>query len=92
MVGDRFPTLRVGLRVCGCPESSHKPRLVVWPSAGPGAGKTAVLEPAARSFWEHVGIFPEVATVVFGGGFPRQDTMVGLGAAQAAARNLDLLG
>lgn len=53
-------------------------------TGGPGAGKTAVLELAARSFCEHVAILPEAATIVFGGGFPRHDTVVGLQAAQKA--------
>ena len=83
MVDARFPTLRVGSRTCRCPEPSHDPRLVVV-TGGPGAGKTAVLELAARSFCEHVAIVPEAATIVFGGGFPRHDTVVGLRAAQKA--------
>lgn len=53
-------------------------------TGGPGAGKTAVLELAARSFCEHVAILPEAATIVFGGGFPRHETAVGLRAAQEA--------
>lgn len=53
-------------------------------TGGPGAGKTAVLELAARSFCEHVAILPEAATIVFGGGFPRHETAVGLRAAQKA--------
>lgn len=83
MVEDHFPTLRVGSRACGCPEPSHEPRLVVV-TGGPGAGKTAVLELAARSFCEHVAILPEAATIVFGGGFPRHATVVGRRAAQRA--------
>lgn len=77
MVEDHFPTLRVGSGACGCPEPSHELRLVVV-TGGPDAGKTAVLELAARSFCEHVAILPEAATIVFGGGFPRHDTLVGL--------------
>lgn len=53
-------------------------------TGGPGAGKTAVLELASRSFCEHVAILPEAATIVFGGGFPRHDTVVGRRAAQKA--------
>lgn len=83
MVEDHFPTLRVGSRTCGCSEPSYDPQLVVV-TGGPGAGKTAVLELAARSFCEHVAILPEAATIVFGGGFPRHDTVVGRRAAQRA--------
>ena len=53
-------------------------------TGGPGAGKTAVLELAARSLCEHVAILPEAATIVFGGGFPRHQTHPGLRAAQRA--------
>jgi hypothetical protein len=53
-------------------------------TGGPGAGKTAVLELVARSFCPHVAILPEAATIVFGGGFPRHTTTVGLMAAQRA--------
>lgn len=83
MVVARFQTLRVGSHACGCPQPSHEPRLVVV-TGGPGAGKTAVLELAARSFCEHVAVLPEAATIVFGGGFPRHDTTVGVRAAQKA--------
>jgi hypothetical protein len=47
----------------------HDARLVAV-TGGPGAGKTAVLELAARSLCEHVAILLEAATIVFGGGFP----------------------
>jgi hypothetical protein len=55
-----------------------------WSPGDRGAGKTAVLELAARLFSEHVAILPAAATIVFGGGFPRHDTVVGLQAAQKA--------
>jgi predicted ATPase len=45
-------------------------RIVI--TGGPGAGKTASLEMARRSLCEHVGFAPESATIVFGGGFPRE--------------------
>lgn len=63
-------SLRVGSSPCNCRLPFHDARLVVV-TGGPGAGKTAVLELAARSFCEHVAILPEAATIVFGGGFPR---------------------
>jgi hypothetical protein len=45
-------------------------RIVV--TGGPGAGKTASLETARRILCEHVGFAPESASIVFGGGFPRE--------------------
>jgi hypothetical protein len=39
---------------------------------------------ALRSFCAHVGVLPEAASVVFGGGFPRHDSVVGRRAAQRA--------
>lgn len=41
-------------------------------TGGPGAGKTASLETARRVLCEHVGFAPESASIVFGGGFPRE--------------------
>ena len=56
---------------CGC-SRVHSPRRVVL-TGGPGAGKTAVLELVRRSLCRHVRILPESASVVFGGGFPRDE-------------------
>jgi len=56
---------------CKC-AAAHERRLVVL-TGGPGAGKTAVLELIRQSFCEHVKVLPEAATIVFGGGFPRED-------------------
>jgi hypothetical protein len=53
-------------------------------TGGPGAGKTAVLEMARRSFCKHIAILPEAAGIVFGGGFPRLDTDAGRCASQRA--------
>lgn len=61
----------------------HEPRRIVL-TGGPGAGKTATLEMIKQSFCEHVRVLPEVATIVFGGGFPRSVTTDGLKAAQRA--------
>lgn len=77
------PSLRVGSASCRCRLPFHDARLVAV-TGGPGAGKTAVLELAARSLCEHVAILPEAATIVFGGGFPRHQTQPGLRAAQRA--------
>lgn len=56
---------------CSC-ESTHPRRRVVL-TGGPGAGKTAVLEMVRQSFCHHVRVLPESASVIFGGGFPRED-------------------
>lgn len=75
--------MRTGSAPCRCDRSFHNVKLVAV-TGGPGAGKTAVLEMAARSFCEHVAILPEAATIVFGGGFPRHDITPGVKAAQRA--------
>lgn len=75
--------LRVGSQECGCEQESHEPKFIVV-TGGPGAGKTAVLEAAARTFCSHVAILPEAASIVFGGGFPRHTTDAGRRAAQRA--------
>lgn len=53
-------------------------------TGGPGAGKTAVLAAARSLYCEHVAVIPEAATVLFGGGFPRHNTVPGREAAQRA--------
>jgi hypothetical protein len=53
-------------------------------TGGPGAGKTAVLEMARRSFCKHIAILPEAAGIVFGGGFPRLESQSGRCASQRA--------
>lgn len=55
---------------CHCDVERHECRFVAL-TGGPSAGKTAVLEVVRRNFCEHVGVLPEAASVVFGGGFPR---------------------
>lgn len=57
-------------------------RIVI--TGGPGAGKTAVLELARRDLCKHVGVLPESARIVFGGGFPRRADDLGRRAAQRA--------
>ena len=76
-------TLRYGSLPCRCILRRHQARLVAL-TGGPGAGKTAVLELAARSFCRHVAVLPEAASIVFGGGFPRHDTDSGRKSAQRA--------
>jgi predicted ATPase len=56
---------------CECAEPHERRRIVL--TGGPGAGKTAVLELIRQSFCEHVHVLKEAASVVFGGGFPRDD-------------------
>lgn len=56
---------------CGCSEVHERRRIVL--TGGPGAGKTAVLEMVRRSLCEHVRVLPESASIVFGGGFPRDE-------------------
>lgn len=57
--------------VCEC-KGVHKRKRVVL-TGGPGAGKTALLELIRQSFCSHVRVLPEAASIVFGGGFPRED-------------------
>jgi predicted ATPase len=66
---------------CTCREPHRTPRLIAV-TGGPGAGKTAVLEMARRMLCEHVAILPEAASIVFGGGFPRQSNATARRAAQ----------
>ena len=67
---------------CAC-TVAHEPRRVVL-TGGPGAGKTALLELIRQSFCEHVTVLPEAASVVFGGGFPREQDLESRRAAQRA--------
>lgn len=69
--------LSVGSKPCSCGRHFHDPQLVAV-TGGPGAGKTAILELALRSFCNHVGVIPEAAGVLFGGGFPRDDDAASL--------------
>jgi hypothetical protein len=75
--------LRIGSRPCNCSHAAQTAKLIAV-TGGPGAGKSAVLEVAARSFCSHVVILPEAATILFGGGFPRVTSESGERAAQRA--------
>ena len=79
---------------CEC-SSVHRRRRVVL-TGGPGAGKTALLELIRQSFCSHVKVLPESASVVFGGGFPREDDPACRRAAQRAIfyvqRELEIAG
>ena len=54
---------------CECQAPHERRRIVL--TGGPGAGKTAVLEMIRQSFFSHVTVLPEAASIKFGGGFPR---------------------
>lgn len=73
---------------CGC-DVAHPPRLVVL-TGGPGAGKTALLEVAKRQFCPHVVVLPEVASMLWTGGFPRRDSTSARRAAQRAIVKVQL--
>ena len=75
--------LQLGSEPCHCQEPEHPTRLIAV-TGGPGAGKTAVLQMARRSFCQHLAILPEAASLIFGGGFPRHATTAGRQAAQRA--------
>lgn len=68
---------------CTCRDFPASPPLVVI-TGGPGAGKTALLAVARRTFCDHVVILPEAASILFGGGFPRRHTEAAREGAQRA--------
>jgi predicted ATPase len=70
------------MKPCDCTERHDHRRVVL--TGGPGAGKTAVLELIRLFFCAHVKTLPESAGIVFGGRFPRGDTIVLRQAAQRA--------
>jgi predicted ATPase len=59
-------------------------------TGGPGAGKTAVLELLRRTLCSHVAIAPESASILFRGGFPREDGEMARCAAQRAIVHVQL--
>lgn len=67
---------------CECADAHERRRIVL--TGGPGAGKTALLELIRQSFCSHVRVLPEAASIVFGGGFPREDDLLCRRAAQRA--------
>ena len=67
---------------CAC-EAPHPGRRIVL-TGGPGAGKTAVLELIRKYFCKHVRVLPEAASILFGGGFPREESPFSRQAAQRA--------
>jgi predicted ATPase len=57
-------------KTCDCSQLHNTRRVVI--TGGPGAGKTAVLELIRQNFCKHVKVLPESASILFGGGFPRE--------------------
>ena len=70
------------MNACSC-TATHDGRRVVL-TGGPGAGKSAVLELIRLFFCGHVRLVRESASIVFGGGFPRNEGVYGRQAAQRA--------
>tara|TARA_R110002072_G_scaffold64203_1_gene159154 strand:+ start:132623 stop:133273 length:651 start_codon:yes stop_codon:yes gene_type:complete len=68
---------------CHCCETHSDCKLIVL-TGGPGAGKTAVLESVRKELCEHIVIMPEAASIVFGGGFWRLESMSAQMASQRA--------
>lgn len=66
---------------CLC-ESIPLPTQFIVITGGPGAGKTAILEFVRKVLCEHVAILPEAASILFGGGFWRLDSISAKMAAQ----------
>jgi hypothetical protein len=58
---------------CDCNKTHQRRRIVL--TGGPGAGKTAVLELIRQYFCKHIKVLPESAGILFGGGFPRDDSV-----------------
>ena len=67
---------------CGCSDTHPVKRIVL--TGGPGAGKTAVLASLEQSLCRHLRVLPESASIVFGGGFPRDESPIARRAAQRA--------
>ncbi|HUJ28526.1 MAG TPA: ATP-binding protein [Myxococcales bacterium] len=67
---------------CGCNATHARRRIVL--TGGPGAGKTAVLELVRSMLCRHLRVLPEAASILFGGGFPRDAGTAGRAAAQLA--------
>lgn len=66
---------------CRCGANAHNPKAIVL-TGGPSGGKTRLLETIRTSLCPHVGLLPESASIVFGGGFPRQSRAAARRAAQ----------
>lgn len=73
----------LGRTACTCQEPKHRKRLIVI-TGGPGAGKTTVTKLAQQILCHHIAFVPEAASVVFGGGFWREESYYARQAAQRA--------
>lgn len=69
---------------CECEQTGSASAPLIVLTGGPGAGKTAVLELARKHLCDNVAVLPEAASIVFGGGFWRRDSVIGKKAAQRA--------
>lgn len=74
---------------CQCQISNHPFKKIVL-TGGPGAGKTAVLEIVKKSFCQHIAVLPESASVIFGGGFWRLESVSARKSAQRAIYQVQL--
>jgi len=70
------------MKPCDC-DTPHEHRRIVL-TGGPAAGKSAVLLAIRQSFCGHVRVLPGAAGMVYGGGFPRDDSVEARRAAQRA--------
>ncbi len=66
---------------CSCEYLSFSTQFIVI-TGGPGAGKTALLEFLRKILCQHVVVLPEAASVLYGGGFWRLNSVSGKIAAQ----------
>ncbi|MGZ9108745.1 MAG: ATP/GTP-binding protein [Micavibrio sp.] len=73
---------------CDCQQAVHQKTKLVVLTGGPGAGKTAVMEIIRKDLCEHVVILPESASIVFGGGFWRLESLSGRQASQRAIMHI----
>ncbi len=60
-------------QACACNVADHSGRLIVL-TGGPGVGKTAVLEVLRKALCRHVAVLAEAASILFRGGFPREES------------------
>lgn len=74
---------------CQCKITNHPFKKIVL-TGGPGAGKTAVLEIVKKSFCQHIAVLPESASIVFGGGFWRLESVSAQKSSQRAIYQIQL--
>ncbi len=73
----------IATKVCHCNRQTHKLHKICI-TGGPGAGKSALIEMARMQFCPHVALLPEAATILFTGGFWRENSQNGKEVAQRA--------